>query len=97
MIPTVTDIRFCIVYPHGTHGLTVMDDEKIKYLLNTCPEIWCGLALSVETKCLNDKAIKSKGNDYRTDCGSLNLTPYLTTSCNVTVTHDENPPGLVKT
>jgi len=24
---------------HGLHGLTVLDDETIKSLLNTCPEI----------------------------------------------------------
>jgi len=23
--------------PHGLHGLTVLDDETIKWLLNTCP------------------------------------------------------------
>jgi len=26
-------------YPHGLHGLTVLDDETIEWLLNTCPEI----------------------------------------------------------
>jgi len=25
--------------PHGLHGLTVLDDETIEWLLNTCPEI----------------------------------------------------------
>jgi len=30
--------------PHGLHGLTVLDDETIEWLLNTCPEIYCGLA-----------------------------------------------------
>jgi len=25
--------------PHGLHGLTILDDETIKWLLNTCPEI----------------------------------------------------------
>jgi len=25
--------------PHGLHSLTVLDDEKIEWLLNTCPEI----------------------------------------------------------
>jgi len=25
--------------PHGLHGLTVLDDEKTEWLLNTCPEI----------------------------------------------------------
>ena len=27
--------------PHGLHNLTVLDDETIEWLLNTCPEIWC--------------------------------------------------------
>jgi len=26
-------------YPHGLHGLTVLDDETIEWLLITCPEI----------------------------------------------------------
>ena len=25
--------------PHGLHGLTVLDDETIEWLLNTCPDI----------------------------------------------------------
>jgi len=25
--------------PHGLHGLMVLDDETIEWLLNTCPEI----------------------------------------------------------
>jgi len=29
--------------PHGLHDLTVLDDETIEWLLNTCPEIQCGL------------------------------------------------------
>ena len=28
--------------PHELHGLTVLDDETIEWLLNTCPEISCG-------------------------------------------------------
>jgi len=40
---------------------------------------------------VHDKALAyPPGSSYSTACGSLNLTPYLTTSCNVTVTHDEN-------
>ena len=31
--------------PHVLHGLTVLDDEAIQWLLNTCPEIQCGLAV----------------------------------------------------
>jgi len=31
-----------------------------------------------------------KGSGYRTAYGSLNLKPHSTTSCNVTVTHEEN-------
>jgi len=30
---------------HALHGLTVLDNETIECLLNTCPEIWCGLAV----------------------------------------------------
>jgi len=31
--------------PYGMHGPTVLDDETIEWLLNTCPEIYCGLAV----------------------------------------------------
>ena len=31
--------------PHELHGLTVLDDETIEWLLNTCPEIQCGQAV----------------------------------------------------
>ena len=31
--------------PHGLHGLTVLDNETIEWLLNTCPEIECGQAV----------------------------------------------------
>jgi len=37
------------------------------------------------------------GNGYRTANGSFNLKPYLTTSCHMTVTHDENAVNLVET
>jgi len=37
------------------------------------------------------------GSSYRTARGSLNLKPYSTTSCNVTVMHKENAVGLVET
>ena len=30
---------------HGPQGLTVLDDETIKWLLNTCPEIQSGQAV----------------------------------------------------
>jgi len=30
------------VSPHGLHRLTVLYDETIQWLLNTCPEICCG-------------------------------------------------------
>jgi len=30
---------------HGLHGLTVLDDETIEWLLYTCPEISCGKAV----------------------------------------------------
>jgi len=38
-----------------------------------------------------------KGSGYRTARGSLNLEVYSNTSCNVTVTHEENAVGLVET
>jgi len=31
--------------PHGLHGLTVLDDETIEWLLNACRELWCGQAV----------------------------------------------------
>ena len=31
--------------PHGLRGLTVLDEETIEWLLNTCPEIWCDQAV----------------------------------------------------
>jgi len=31
--------------PHGLPGLTVLDDGTIEWVLNTCPEIWCGHAV----------------------------------------------------
>ena len=31
--------------PHGLHGLMVLDDEKFEWLINTCPEIYFGLAM----------------------------------------------------
>jgi len=42
---TVNHVFSCPVHrlPHdGLHGLTVLDDETIKWLLNTCSEIQCG-------------------------------------------------------
>ena len=44
---TVDDINLqCPIYrpPHGLHGLTVLDDQTIEWLLNSCPEIYWGLA-----------------------------------------------------
>jgi len=35
--------------PHGQHGLTVLDDETIEWLLNTCHEILCGLAVDKDS------------------------------------------------
>ena len=34
-------ILHCPIYrpPHGLHGLTILDDETIEWLLNTCLEI----------------------------------------------------------
>jgi len=39
----------------------------------------------------------TKGSGYRTTHGSLNLKPYSTIYCNVTVTHEENAVGFVET
>jgi len=36
------------------------------------------------------------GSGYKTACRSLNLKPYSTAFCNVTVTHDESVIGLVE-
>jgi len=27
--------------PHGLHGLMVLGEETVDWLLNTCPEIYC--------------------------------------------------------
>jgi len=35
--------------PHGAHGLMVLDDEAIEWLLNTCPEIECSLAVGTNS------------------------------------------------
>jgi len=37
------------------------------------------------------------GSGHRTARGSLNLKLYSTTSCNMTVTHEENAVGLEET
>jgi len=31
--------------PHGLHGQIVLHYQTIEWLLNTCPEIWCGQAV----------------------------------------------------
>ena len=38
---TVDHVLQCPIHrpPHGLHGLTVLDDKTIEWLLNTCPEI----------------------------------------------------------
>jgi len=36
------------------------------------------------------------GSGYRTACGSSHLKPHSTTTCNVTVTHNDSAVGLVK-
>ena len=36
--------------PYGAHGLTVLDDETTEWLLNTCPEIWCGQAVDCNNR-----------------------------------------------
>ena len=43
---TAKHVLQCPIYqPLGLHGLTVLDDETIDLLLNTCPEIECSLAV----------------------------------------------------
>jgi len=45
---TVDHVAFqCPIHrpPHGLHGLTVLDDETIEWLLNICPEILHGQAV----------------------------------------------------
>jgi len=37
--PTILSSYVQSIAPHGRDGLAVLDDEKIKWLLNTCPEI----------------------------------------------------------
>jgi len=37
------------------------------------------------------------GSGCRTACGFLNLKPYSTAFCSMTVTHDESAVGLVET
>jgi len=46
-----------------------------------------------------DKGTQTLNYDsgYRTACRSSYLKPYSTTTCNMTVTHDESAVGLVKT
>ena len=38
---TVDHVLQCPIHrpPHGLHGLTVLDNETVEWLLNTCPEI----------------------------------------------------------
>jgi len=45
---TVDDVVLqCLIHrpPPELHCLTALDDEIIERLLNTCPEIQCGLAV----------------------------------------------------
>jgi len=41
--------------PHGPDDLTVLGDETIEWMLNTCPEIWCGQAVVRTTTDSNDE------------------------------------------
>jgi len=45
--------------PHGLHGLTVLDDETIEWLLNTCPRF------SVAKQWLEELAQKKCSPDWR--------------------------------
>jgi len=49
------------------------------------------------SKTILHRGLTGEGSGYRTIDGTLNLKPYSTISCNVTVTHDENAVGLVET
>ena len=42
--------------PHGLHGLTVLDVETTEWLLNTCPEIYCGQAVDKKRTRSNEEA-----------------------------------------
>ena len=58
--PTVDHVVLqCPIHrpPHGLNGLTVLDDETIEWLLNTCSEIWCGQAVVKTTTGSNDEEI----------------------------------------
>jgi len=43
----------------GLHSLTVLEDETIDLLLNTCPEIRCGLAVPEKTGSNDESASAS--------------------------------------
>jgi len=47
-------------------------------------------------KIINIDTAFNLGSSYGTTRGSLNLKPYSTISCNVTVTHEENAVGFVE-
>jgi len=60
--------------PHGLHGLTVLDDETIEWLLNTCPEIQCDQAVVRRTRSnelVRDCAMTMCQRAYR--AGSLTI------------------------
>jgi len=64
---TVEHVVFqCLIHrpPHGFHGLTVVDDEIINWLLNTCPEIYCHSQAMVRKSRLND-------DDEEAACGCV--------------------------
>ena len=45
---------------HWVHGLTVLDDETIEWLLNTCPKISCGQTVVWKTRAKDEGAIELK-------------------------------------
>ena len=50
--------------PHGLHGQIVLHYETIEWLFNTCPDIWCGQAVSWRTESNDENDILSRGSVY---------------------------------
>ena len=67
-------------------------DTSPRLLILLCGTLFC-------FRCLPNvqKSAIIFGSGYRTIDGSLNLKPYSTISCKVTVIHEENAVGLVET
>ena len=52
----------CLIHrpPDGLHGLAVLVDETIEWLLNTCPEISCGQAVVSTTRSKEEPLTRNK-------------------------------------